>query len=127
MKTKEGTLTIYGAVIAKVVERVIRAHEERLILNNYRNAVVDWIQGVTRRRVNDAIDVVDTKRGVRIKVYVVTRSGVPLEESMNVVIERIKNECKAILSVEPASVTIIVTGSLTLAGVITQRHLEFRG
>ena len=71
----------------------------------------------------DAVEIQEADNGILLKVYVVVRFGISMNNAANTMIDHIYQEMESLFGQKPLSVTIVVTG--TASKTIAKRHIEF--
>ncbi len=71
----------------------------------------------------DAVEIQQADNGILIKVYVVVRFGISMNQAANTMTDHIYQEVEALFGQKPLSVTIVVTG--TASKTIAKRHIEY--
>lgn len=71
----------------------------------------------------DAVEIQQADNGITIKVYIVVRFGISMNNAANTMFDHIYQEMESLFGEKPLSVTIVVTG--TASKTIAKRHIEF--
>ncbi len=123
VKTQLGTIEIDEGLIGKIVAEAVETFHGKLFLSNSRGRILSKQNPFSR---NDegagAIEMNFGKSGIDIRIFVVVKFGISIGHITEALIEKVKKDLKEILSEEPHSIAIVVTGSISKK--IAKRNIE---
>lgn len=124
-ETENGSITIEKAVIAKIVSETVAQFNGKVIISNYKNKTTTFAAKIGVTDDINNMDISMGSKGLDIKLYVMVRFGTSIGMVTNTLINDIhKNVCRY-TSIEPNSVAVVVTG--TISKNIAKRKIEVRG
>lgn len=123
-KTNLGDIVIPRSLIADIVVDQMRPFKNKVFLTNNKgkipNIVTRTFSAVTPSNIHINID----EKNIDIKFYVVIKFGISISQTINELIDNIKNRITANIGVAPKSVSVIVTG--TMSKNIAKRNIEVK-
>lgn len=123
-ETADGSITIGKAVIAKIITETVAQFQGRVRISNYKNKAMNFAAkiGVTDDMNN--MDISMGPKGMDIRLYIVVKFGTSIGMVTNKLISDIHQKVYQYTSVEPNSIAIVVTG--TMSKNIARRNIEVR-
>ena len=123
--TEYGEISIAKAVITKIVIEAVDRFEGKALISNPRGKVTPVLfSKIGYFDDSSNIEITMGAKGLDVRIFLVLKFGTSIAKVTNQLIEEIQEKIKAITSVEPNSVAVVVAG--TLSKQLIRRHIEVK-
>lgn len=123
-ETGDGNITIEKAVIGEIITRVISQFGNKVVIGNYKSKALNFASKMSMNHELNNMDISIGDRGLDIKVYIMVKFGTSIGMITNTIIEEIHEKIIKFVGVEPNSVAVVVTG--TVSKNIAKRNIEIK-
>lgn len=123
-ETEDGNITIEKAVIGEIITRVISQFGNKVVIGNYKSKALNFASKMSMNHELNNMDISIGDRGLDIKVYIMVKFGTSIGMITNTIIEEIHEKIIKFVGVEPNSVAVVVTG--TVSKNIAKRNIEIK-
>jgi len=124
VETDEGYITIEKAVVGKIIIEEVKKFRDKVLISNHKGKVAGFVSKIGGLDDVSHLEMVMGSKGLDVRVYLVIRFGTSIGKVTNELIEGIQKEIEAMTGIEPNSVAIVVTG--TISKHIAKRNIEVK-
>ncbi len=122
IETDLGTISVSKNAIGKIITEAVNQFNGKVILSNHKGKVPGLVSKIGGMDDSNNMEINLTEKGLDIRIFIVLRFGTSITQVTNALVDQIHKNMKAMTSMEPNSVAVVVTGMISKH--IAPRHIE---
>lgn len=123
-ENEKGSIVIEKAVIMRIISEVVSQFNGKVVISNYKNKARTFYAKIGVSDESNSMDISMGEHGLDIKLYVVVKFGTSINMVTNQLINNIHAKIAEYTTIEPNSVTVVVTGMISKN--IARRNIEVK-
>ena len=124
IETDLGNITVTKMAIGKIVTKAVGKWNGKVLITNHKGKLTNIMTRLTGNDVSNYMDIDFEEEGLDLKIYAAVKFGTSIGTVTNSLIEDIHDGIKKTIGIEPLSVSVVVTG--TISRNIARRNIEVR-
>ena len=124
VETDEGHIIIEKAVVGKIIIEEVKKFRDKVLISNHKGKVAGFVSKMGGLDDVSHLEILMGTKGLDVRLYLVIRFGTSIGMVTNQLIEGIQENIKGLTGIEPNSVAIVITG--TISKHIAKRNIEVK-